>query len=483
MRIPIANICLALLATVLSVTSGHAQAQVGDSTTLAAQPVQLPVATAPYSGNTKSPNADSATPVSDKRALAGAQDLSPDSTALRRSYWQPFFNLTSTLDTNPRGAGNTVSLVPWGSFYGGVDLLLSSRRSDLTLDYLGGGVVSQHKNEDQPIQQLALGEKLSWRHATISLFDQVAYFPKAVSGFYLPTGTSLTSNRELALQPVFVPNQSIVTTVGQELTNAFIGELDLSPTPRSSLTFLESYSVVRFFNSGVLDLNDTILQGGFNHQITRNNTIALLYRYAGFRFDNLYQPMDGHVVQFAFGRRVTGRLAFQLSAGPELSLFRTAAGQQSLGSTLPTILVFKRLSWSLDSSITYEIRRTVLKLGYDHGVTDGGGFLAGATTDQGSLSIDSQLSRTLAGQLIGGYASNRGAIATAQQPVDELYRDWFAGVTISHTWGRRASVFLSYQVQRQASNFACAGVGCGNGFTRQFISLGLTGRAQPRPIT
>src|SRR5438309_9700326 len=81
MRIPIANICLALLATVLSVTSGHAQAQVGDSTTLAALPVQLPVATAPYSGNTKSPNADSATPVSDKRALAGAQDLSPDSTA------------------------------------------------------------------------------------------------------------------------------------------------------------------------------------------------------------------------------------------------------------------------------------------------------------------------------------------------------------------------------------------------------------------
>ena len=413
MRILIANICIALLATVLSGTSGHAQAQDGDSTTLATQPVELPVATAPYSGNAKSPNADSATPVSDKRALAGAQDLSPDSAVLRRSYWQPFFNLTSTLDTNPLGAGNTVSVVPWGSFYGGADLILSSRRSDLTLNYLGGGVVSQHKNEDQPIQQLALGEKLSWRHATISLFDQVAYFPEAVSGFYLPTGRSLTSNQELALQPVFVPNQSIVTTVGQQLTNAFIGELDLSPTPRSSLTFLESYSVVRFFNSGFLNLNDTILQGGFNHQITRNNTIALLYRFSGLRFGNLYQPTDGHVVQLAFGRQVTGRLAFQLSAGPELSFLRTAAAQQSLGSTLPTIVVFKRLSWTLDSSMTYEIRRTVLKLGYDHDVTDGAGFLAGTTTDRGYASIDSQLSRALAGQLTGGYTSNRGVIRTA----------------------------------------------------------------------
>ena len=166
-----------------------------------------------------------------------------------------------------------------------------------------------------------------------------------------------------------------------------------------------------------------------------------------------------------------------------MSFFRTAAAQQSLGSTLPTIVVFKRLAWTLDSSMTYEMRRTVLRLGYDHGVTDGAGFLAGGTTDRGYASIDSQLSSALAGQLTGGYASNRGVIRTAQQPVNELYRDWFAEVTISHTWGRRASMFLSYQLQRQASNLACAGVGCGNGFAREFISLGLTGRAQPRPIT
>ena len=476
------NICLALLAMVLAVTAGRAQAQGGDSATLAVQPVQLPVVTAPSSGNAQSPNADSATPVSDKRALAGAQELSPDATVLRRSHWQPFFNLTSTLDTNPLGVGSTVSLVPWGSFYGGADVLWSSHRSDLSLNYLGGGVLSQHKSEDAPIQRLTLGEKLSWRHASISLFDQFGYLPEAVSEFYLPTGANLPGNRELSLQPVFVPNQSIATTVGQELTNAFVGELDVSPTPRSSLTFLESYSVVRFFNSSFLDLNDTILQGGFNHQVTRNDTIALLYRFTGFRFSNLYQPMDGHVVQLAFGRQVAGRLAFQLSAGPELSLFRTAAGQQSPGSAPPTITEFKRVSWTLDSSMTYGIRRTVLKLGYDHGVTDGAGFLAGAIADRGYGSIDGQLSRALTGQLIGGYASNRALIAMAQQPVNELYRDWFAGVTISYAWSRWASIFLSYQVQRQASNFACAGIGCGNSFTRQFISLGLTGRARPRPI-
>jgi hypothetical protein len=89
------------------------------------------------------------------------------------------------------------------------------------------------------------------------------------------------------------------------------------------------------------------------------------------------------------------------------------------------------------------------------------------------------------GELIAGYAKNRGLIAligTAQQSSNEIYQDWFGGVTISHALSRRASIFLSYQMQRQATNFACAGVGCGTEFTRHVISLGLTGRLQARPI-
>ena len=481
MRILVPNICLAL-AAVLTGLAAHSQAQSADSATLAVPPVQLPLVTAFFTGSTKSAEADSTIPGSDTRALSGVQELSPDANALRRSYWQPFFNLTSTVDTNPLGVGNRLTLVPWGSFYGGVDLRWSSHTSDLTLDYLGGGVLSQYKSEDSPIQQLVFSEKLSWRHASISLFDQFGYFPEGVSQFHLPTGANLTDNRELSLQPVFVPNQSIITTAGQELNNSFAAEVDLSLTPRSSLTFLESYSVVRFFNSGFLNLNDTILQAGFNHQLTRKNTVALLYRFEAFRFGNLYQPMDEHAVQLAFGRQVTGRLAFQLSAGPELALFSTSAGQVSSASTSPTITAFKQLYWTLDSSMTYEIGRANLKLGYDHGMTDGAGFLAGAITDQGSGSIGSQLSRSLAGELVGGYASNHGLVAINQQPATQTYRDWFAGVTISHAWSRRGSIFLSYQVQRQGSNFVCASPGCGNAFTRQFISLGVTGRSQPRPI-
>ena len=483
MRILGLNIFFALVAMLLGMAAGHAQAP-GENP--AAVPSVQPVPSSPvaplFTGETKNARTVSETSSSNNHPLAGAQELSLDNPESRRSYWQMFFNLTSTLDTNPLGVGRTFNAVPWGSLYGGADLHLSSHRSDLSVDYLGGGVLSRYSNEDAPIQQLVLGEKVTWRRAAISLFDQFGYFPEAVSQVNLPASPDLTGNRQTSLQPVFLPNQSIATTLGQELNNTFVGELDVNPTPRSSFTFLESYSVARFLRADLLDLNDTILQAGFNRQLRRNNSVAVLYRFTGFRFTNFYQPMDGHEVQLAFGRRITGRLAFRLSAGSELGIFRTAMATAPSASTAPTIAVFRHGYWTADSSMTYEIRRTALRLGYDHGLTDGAGFLAGAITDQVYASVNSQLSRRLTGELTGGYARNRGVIATTEQPANETYRNWFAGATISHALGRKASVFLSYQMQRQTTNFVCGGLGCGNDFTRQLISLGVMGRSQPRPI-
>src|SRR3984893_11645875 len=352
------KIGIALLAAVLGVTAGRAQSQLGGASALAVQPVVTPF----YAGDSGATSGALETSTANDRSLAGAQDLSPEASESRRSYWQPFFNLTSVLDTNPLGVGNTVTLAPWGSFYGGADLHWASHSSDLNLNYLGGGVLSQYTTEDGPIQQLALGEKLSWRHATISLFDQFGYLPEAVSEFYVPMGADLSANRESSLQPAFLPNQSIVSTLGQELTNSFVGEVDVPIGRRSSLTLLGSYSLLRFFKSNFLDLNDTTFQAGFNRHVTRNNTVALLYRLTAFRFSNVYQPMDGHVVQLAFGRQVTGRMSFRVAAGPELALFRSVAGQTSSSAAPPSIVRSKQLYWTLDSSMTYEIGRKVLKL-------------------------------------------------------------------------------------------------------------------------
>src|SRR6516225_7882269 len=97
------KICAVPLAIVLAVMAVHAQDQAGDPATLAAQPIQSPLAATLYTGTVKEPHVDSEPPVLDSRSLTGVEELSPDISVPTRNYWQPFFNVTSSLDTNPGG--------------------------------------------------------------------------------------------------------------------------------------------------------------------------------------------------------------------------------------------------------------------------------------------------------------------------------------------------------------------------------------------
>ncbi len=473
------KIAAALLISSLVGASGSAQTAGGGPSVAALQPILQPL----YAGTGSEERAPSQAQTSDQFVLTGAQQISPEPHVQKRNYWQPLFSLSSTADSNPFGLGNRITVVPWASFLGGIDLHASSHRSDLTVNYLGGGAVSQYQNEDGPIQQLTLAERLSGRRAAISFFDQFGFFPQAVSPLSLPTGVlDLSNDSNISLQPAFLPNQLITGTVGQELTNSSVGEFDVSVGAHSSLSVLASYSLVRFFNSNLLDLNDTIGQAGFNQQLTRNNTIGLLYRFTAFRFSNIYQPMNGNIVQVAFGRRITNRWAFDLMAGPELAQYG-GTGQSMLPSSNTAVSQVRRIYSTADFSATYRSSRSFLRFGYDRGVTDGAGFLMGAITDAGYGSIEHRLSRRLIVQFTGGYARNRGLLAMGQQqPLNEIYDNWFGSATVSHGWGRWGSIFLTYQLQRQATNFACVGVLCGNDFTRHLFSIGLTRRAQPRLI-
>lgn len=438
------------------------------------------------SGNTEDPNADPQTLAPDRRALAGAQDLSLGAPALSRSSWQPLLNLISTLDTNALTTNNAGGKTTWTSLYGGIDLRRVSPRSDLTLNCLTGGLISSDGNASNSLtQQLAFGEKLSWRRSTISFFDQLSYLPETAFGFGVPSGLSLPGGQGLSLQPVLTPNQSILTTRGPRISNSFLVEVDTLLTPRSSLTFVGSYSLLRFLHNGFLNFGNAVFQAGYNYQITRKDTIALLYRFTAFRYDNFDQSIDSHIVQVSYGRRVTGRLAFQVAAGPVVGLLRTpiSTSTGTSGGSTTTTSSSTQPYWTLDTSMTYQRQRTQFGLAYDHSLSGGAGVLAGAVNDQVSGSINSQLSRSLNGGFVLGYARNQGLNVTAPTPSNQSYNYWFSGVNFGHRWGHSTNLFLSYQVQFQDSNTGfCVGTTCGKSFLRHTVSLGIDWRSRPVPI-
>ena len=77
------------------------------------------------------------------------------------------------------------------------------------------------------------------------------------------------------------------------------------------------YSLLHYFDNNLLNYGDASFQAGYNYQISRKNTVAVSYNFSAFRYSNVDQSLNLNTIQGSYARRVTGKLAFQISAGPQ----------------------------------------------------------------------------------------------------------------------------------------------------------------------
>jgi hypothetical protein len=482
MRVLRADIWAAIVASLLVAQVSRAQEQSGQQSSSADKPIDSRIAVTTDKGKAQAQDSDSDP---ENRSMAGAFDFSLTNIEGRRSYWQPLVNVTSIIDTDPLTTSQTSGVTSWSAVYGGIDVYRLTRRSDLTLSYLGGALISNDgKANNAALQQFEFGDRLRLGgRSVLSLFDLLNELPETSFGFILPLAVNLPEGQGLSLQSVFSPNQSILTAQGERIGNVSVAEFDRELTAKSSLTFVGGYSLLRFLdNIGLLDDGEVTLQGGFNHQLTRGRTIGALYRFNELRFEGIGQPIDAHTAQLFYGQRLAERLSLRLAAGPAVSLFRTPVSPGTTGGgTRSTSQVY----WTLDASISYQQRRELFGLAYDHSLSGGGGVLPGAITDQVSGSLTSHFSNALSGELTAGYARNQ-SLNTPLTPLlgpGQVYNYWFGGVKVSYAWGRWTSLNLSYQAQSQDSNVnSCIGAICGRNFLRQTGSIGLTWRPRPMVI-
>ncbi len=417
----------------------------------------------------------------DNRSLAGAQVLSVGGPAETHSYWQPHVDFTSTVDSNGLSTTGNTGWTTWSSFYGGVDLHRNSGNSSLSLYYTGGASISNNGSANNGIvQNLQFGEKLSFRRAIVTILDQLGFLPEAAFGLQVPGVGSLPGTGSIGLQQGLPPGQSILTARGQRLSNSFVPQVDVLLTPRSKLTFVGTYSFLHYFDQALLNYYSVGAQAGYNYQMTRKDTLALLYHFNAYRYSNFNQSIDDHVGQLSYGRQVTGKLALQIAAGPEFTTFATPITGTS-GTGTPSGST-SHLYWSLNSSLTYQLRQTGLGLSYNHGVSGGSGVQAGSVADTVNGYVSHQLSRTFSGTLNVGYSRNNGlTVATPKTPTaNQTYGYWTSNVALNHTMGRTMNMSLNYLLQYQNSNSPfCVGPTCGSSFVRHEVSLSFGWHERP----
>lgn len=422
-------------------------------------------------------NPESAAP--DTRPLSGAQYISMGNLSTNRSYWQPRFDLSGTGDSNAVESASSTNWGTWTSFLAGVDIHRTSGSSEMMLTYTGGGMYSSEANvSNGTVQELGVSENISFRRSVLTLLEQLSYLPQASLGFggvgQMPSLGGGSTN----LGPGFSSGQSILTGQGQNLSNSTVVQLNTFLTPRSSITMAGGYSLLHFFGNSLVDSGDVTFQGGYNYQLTHHDTMALLYAFSDFRYNSLSQSIYTHSIEGSYGRRITGRLAFQVAAGPEIAIFDQGAfgtgggaGASNSSST--------HAYWTLNSSLNYQYEKTALGVTYSHGVGNGSGVLAGSLNDTVSGSFTRRMSRMFSSGLSGGFSRNAVLPIAGISAFGGSYDYWFAGGNLTRPFSETLALTFSYQLQYQTTNGAsCTGPYCGT-ITRHLVTVGLSWHQRP----
>jgi len=439
----------------------------------------------PLSADESSSKADSTSPEvapveasqarQDRKPLSGAEEWAVTSGAVSRDYLLASFNFFQGADTNAGSSGGN-NTVRSQSIVGG-DLAYHRLWDsyELTAMYDGSGrFYTPRSNLNGSFHNFRLSQKFMGRRWALLLSDQVSYSPDArggAAGFgRLPSGLGSAIDRGLGnVGGLLLPNQSILTSRATRVSNAVLGQLEFYATRRSSFTFGGSYGILRFLDSGFIDGNNIGLRTGYNYAVTGRDTVAVSYGANLFRYVDSSASRDSHFAHLAYGRRITGRLAFHVAGGPQITLVDNQAGSRRI------------TSWSMDTGINYRFPTSDVSLSYRRGVTGGSGLLFGAETNEVRVTLSRRLSRLWSASLNAGYAHNESLRGTTA--VKRVYDSWHAGLNLRRPLGRHASLFFRYSAQQQFVDFpGCVGTACGSVRLRHVFGIGFNFRLQPIEI-
>ena len=397
----------------------------------------------------------------DTHVLSGAETLGLGSLRRLKGIFDPALQFSEFGETGI-AAGKTLSVTSLG---GSLDAERHWRRSDLTVNYRGGDTFYQpslYGIPNLPYHNATISQRIFVGRWTLLLRDDVLYsWGSSFGGLFAGGATALGENRSLsAIQPSLTSSGTIQTALARQIYTTALSEADYAFTRRTTLTFVGSYGLQHFLDSGYIDSQNATGRVGYNYALSGKNSLALTYDHNLTTFTGVSGRLETDSVQAAFGRKITGRWAFQLAAGPQFLHFH----HFGLNNT-------KQSSWSAFSSLSYEGRRTTYSLSYSRGVTAGSGVFFGSRTETVTATARRELTKLWSASVYGGYASNHSLVPIAVFASN--FDNWFAGTRLNRPIGRQFSFGLSYEFEQQSSGVGiCPVLSCG--LPSSFSQYGLT---------
>ena len=438
---------------------------------------------------------DPAQVVPDRYTLAGAAPLTLGSLQHTRNIFDPAISYSQVGQLVP---GTTGQSVLTGNSVISASLNFNRTWSEyhFATSYNGGETFNQGYTsaptffgQTSPRTQfhgLAVTQEVDWARWHVLLRDDFMASPGAAftgqgmggpglaAQFSSMLGSSLTS-----LAQSFQPSETVNTGSVMRYRNSILGQAEYSLSRRSAFTFSGSYGLLHFSGAGYFNSTMLDAQGGYDYLLDPANSIAILGTYGKINYSGTGTPTTGATTigtgnstsdyggALAYGRKITGRLAFQAAAGPQEILFSGPGGAGD----------FHHLFFSINSALSYERRRSGLSLSYVRGLTAGSGVTLGATGNTFSGSLHHQFTRFWTGNVNGGYALNN-SLAPAGITSTQ-FDNWFMGANLGRQVGPHAQINFNYGATRQNSPANCLVVFCGGTGLQQTFGMSVNWHLRP----
>ncbi len=491
----------------------------------AQQPEYVPPVTNPQQPTLPS-GMDNITPsISENPPISGVDLPSVGPHAAPLSYLQAGGHLSETVDSNIQNAlgGSNTSTISVA--LGSLELQRLWSNYDLALDYLGGaGYYYGTGLGLKQIEELGANQKVTWKRGQFAIRDAFSYQPEGTfgSGYsgVASTGAGLSGTSTFTAG-------TALGALGQVPRIMNLSSLDLveTLTPKSSITVTGQYGFVHFLENELGTGNSFIGnsqvtgEAGYNRVLGPHDQGALAYAYQQFRFSTGLS-LRSHVIQFMWGHRISGRMDFKVSVGPQFTqiggLLLPAAftvqnmdnpscvlGFSSQGPEIECPTSDLRISAAGRAILRYRFTRANLDASYSHFLSNGSGFFAGAESDIALLSLNRPLGRIWTTHFDIGYSRNSrelpltpsqlaGCTAAAQgQPnapscsgvSANVYQYGYAGVGVHRMFGRNLRAFANFQFNDLVFDSSyCQGIEgpCNRTSARSLGTIGLDWI--PRPM-
>ena len=411
----------------------------------------------------------------DSSPLTGVQNPTLGSPPVLHSYWVPGVQWSGTIQSNSYNQTANSGWVMNNFIIGNLSLLKVWSRSQLALNYSGGGFFSSDSSQGNgSYQQLAFAQTFQTNRWIIQLLDQFSYLPQSSFGFGggtglgLPGGGGPTGPTIPGMGNGYVPNQSI-SGIGSRYSNASTVQLTYTTTPRGSITMSGTYGLLDFVEPGNID-NDTIIGTiGYNYALTRHDSIGAFYRFSSFHFSGQPYAYGDHSINLAYSRKLTGRLALQLFGGPDFTTSRATL-------TEPGNLTY---GVNAGANMRYGFERGGISVGYTHGLSGGSGVLTGSSLDEITANANHNLGRIWSGQINAAYAHNSPVNSNAQTS-SQSYNSVTLGGGVSRPIGRTATFAIAYNATRSSSGQSgCVGSACTPSQVFHYITINYQWHTRP----